>query len=175
MILNLGKSLGFIDSLSGIIFLVLGLLLVFYGRKIVKMVTFIVGGIVGAYIFYQLIVPRLEIGEPYIYIIPLIGFIISGILTILLMYFLGGLIGGYFTYSFLRPYFQDWTIPLIISIIVFVIVFILFNKVLSIGTAILGAMLVSHSINIFIPQNPILSIIIIIFLSAVGAYYQLKQ
>jgi len=175
MILQLNVNLQSIDSLLAIIFLILGLILVFYGRKLVKIVTFIVGGIVGAILIYEYIIPWLKISEPFNYIIALLGFIISGVLAIALIHLLGAAIAGYLAYRFVNPYFQDWMLPLIIAVIAFVVVLILFNKLLSIGTAILGAILVSYSINIFISLGITVSFIIIIVLAIVGAYYQLKH
>jgi len=175
MILQLNVNLQSIDSLLAIIFLILGLILVFYGRKLVKIVTFIVGGIVGAISIYEYIIPWLKISEPFNYIIALLGFIISGVLAVALIHLLGAVIAGYLAYRFVNPYFQDWMLPLIIAVIAFVVVLILFNKLLSIGTAVLGGILVSYSINIFISLGIIVSFIIIIVLAIAGAYYQLKH
>jgi uncharacterized protein (DUF697 family) len=49
MVLQLNVNLQSTDFLLAIVFLILGLILVFYGRRLVKIITFIVGGIVGAY------------------------------------------------------------------------------------------------------------------------------
>ena len=175
MILQLNVNLQSIDSLLAIVFIILGLILVFYGRKLVKIVTFIVGGIVGAILIYEYIIPWLKISEPFNYIIALLGFIISGVLAITLIHLLGAVIAGYLAYRFVNPYFQDWMLPLVIAVIAFVVVLILFNKLLSIGTAVLGAILVSYSINIFISLGITVSFIIIIVLAIAGAYYQLKH
>ncbi|MCL7384055.1 MAG: hypothetical protein LZ167_02975 [Thaumarchaeota archaeon] len=175
MILQLNVNLQSIESLPAIIFLILGLILVFYGRKLVKIITFIVGGIIGAILIYEYIIPWLKISEPFNYIVAFLGFIISGVLAIALIHLLGAVIAGYLTYRFVNPYFQDWMPPLIIAVIVFAVVLVLFNKLLSIGTAVLGAILVSYSINIFISLGTIASLIIIIVLAIAGAYYQLKH
>ena len=175
MILQLNVNLQSIESVLAIIFLIMGLVLVFYGRKLVKIITFIVGGIVGAILIYEYVVPWLNISEPFTYILALLGFIISGVLAIAIVHLLGAVIAGYLAYRLINPYFQDWILSLLIAIIAFAIVLVLFNKLLSIGTAVLGAILVSHSINIFIPLGIIISLIIVVVLAVAGAYYQLKH
>jgi hypothetical protein len=175
MVLQLNVNLQSTDFLLAIVFLILGLILVFYGRRLVKIITFIVGGIVGAILIYEYIIPWLKISEPFNYIIALLGFIISGVLAIALIHLLGAVIAGYLAYRFVNPYFQDWAPPLIIAVIAFAVVLILFNKLLSVGTAVLGAILVSYSINIFIPLEMTIFLIIIIVLAIAGAYYQLKH
>ncbi|MEM1584043.1 MAG: hypothetical protein QXF28_04570 [Nitrososphaerota archaeon] len=174
MILQMNVSLQSIDFFLAILFIILGLIMTFYGRKLVKVVSFIVGGIIGAILIYQYVVPWLEIGEPFSYIMSLLGFIIAGVLAIALIQLLGAMIVGYLAYRFVYPYFHDWVISLVIAVVVFAVVLILFNKLLSIGTAILGALLVTYSINLIIPLTPIISLIIVIVLAIVGAYYQLR-
>lgn len=175
MILQLNVNLQSIESILAIIFLIMGLVLVFYGRKLVKIITFIVGGIVGAILIYEYLIPWLNISEPLNYILALLGFIISGVLAIAIVHLLGAVIAGYLAYRLINPYFQDWILPLLLAIIAFAIVLVLFNKLLSIGTALLGAILVSYSINIFIPLGMIISLIIVVVLAVAGAYYQLKH
>ncbi len=175
MILQLNVNLQSIDSILAIIFLIMGLVLVFYGRKLVKIITFIVGGIVGAILIYEYVIPWLNISAPFNYILALLGFIISGVLAIAIVHLLGAVIAGYLAYRLINPYFQDWILPLLIAIIAFAIVLVLFNKLLSIGTAVLGAILVSYSINIFIPLGMVISLIIVVVLAVAGAYYQLKH
>lgn len=174
MILQLNVSLQSVDTFLAIVFLILGVVLVFYGRKLVKILTFIIGGIVGAILIYEYVVPWLNIGEPFNYVLSLLGFVISGVLAIALIHLLGSIIAGYLVYRFVYPYFQDWSIPLLIAVIAFAIVLVLFNKLLSIGTAVLGALLVSYAINIIISLGPIVSLIIVIVLAIVGSYYQLR-
>lgn len=175
MILQLNINFQSIDSFIALIFLVLSLVLIFYGRKMVKIITFIVGGIIGAFLIYEYLVPWLRIGEPFNYIIALLGFIVSGVLAIGLIQLLGGMIAGYLSYRFVYPYFQDWMPSLIVAVIVFAIVLVLFNKLLSIGTAILGALLFSHALSNFIPLDATVFLIVTIILAIIGAYYQFRH
>lgn len=174
MILQLNVNLQSIDIFLAILFIILGLIIIFYGRKLVKIVSFIVGGIIGAILIHEYVIPWLKISEPFSYILSLLGFIVSGVLAVALIHLLGSMIAGYLAYRFVYPYFQDWAIPLMIAVVTFAIVLVLFNKLLSIGTAVLGALLVAYSINIIIPLGPIIFIIIVVVLAVAGAYYQLR-
>ncbi|MEM4694063.1 MAG: hypothetical protein QW655_06120 [Nitrososphaerota archaeon] len=63
----------------------LGLLLTFLGRKFIKIIVFILGGLLGAFLTYQFILPRLSLGEPMNIILPIIAFVGFGLLSLLLM------------------------------------------------------------------------------------------
>ena len=73
-----------IMSVSGLILIILGLLLVFVGRKLVKVLTFLTGGLAGALLAYHYSLPA--VGVPLAYVIGVIGFIIVGLIAFLLVF-----------------------------------------------------------------------------------------
>lgn len=162
-----------IMSISGLILIILGLLLVFIGRKLVKILTFLTGGLAGALLAYHYSLPT--VGVPLAYVIGIIGFIIVGLIAYALLYVAAGIVAGFLVYLFTRPLFGDILIPIILAVIAFAAVIILFNKILSIGTAILGAIVVSFGINQLIPLHSYISLAIVVLLSILGSYVQLKQ
>jgi len=162
-----------IGTLSGIVLVVLGLLLVFVGRKLVKVLTFLAGGIIGALLAYTYSLPHF--GVPVAYAIAAAGFIVLGIIAYLLLYVAAGIAAGILVYLFTNPIFDGVLIPIILAIIAFAVVIILFNKILSVGTAVLGAIIVAAGINRLTPLNLFLTVAIIVVLAALGSYVQLKQ
>ncbi len=158
---------------SLIILLVIGLLFVFVGRRLVKVLTFIIGGFLGAALAYGYGLS--SFGLPTAYAIAALGFIVGGLIAYVLLYVVAGAIAGLIVYQATRPFFPDFTIPLMIAIIAFFVVIILFNQLLSIGTAFLGALMVSTSLGGLIPVSPLLMVILTLVLAAAGAYIQFKQ
>ena len=162
-----------IMSVSGLILIILGLLLVFVGRKLVKVLTFLTGGLAGALLAYHYSLPA--VGVPLAYVIGVIGFIIVGLIAYALLYVAAGIVAGVLVYLFARPFFGGILIPIVLAIVAFAVVIILFNKILSIGTAILGAIVVSYGINQLTPLHPYISLAIAVLLAILGSYVQLKQ
>lgn len=162
-----------IISVSGLILVILGLLLVFMGRRLVKVLTFLTGGLVGALLTYHYSLP--VVGVPLAYVIGIIGFIIVGLIAYALLYVAAGIVAGFLIYLFMKPLFVDILIPIVLAIVVFAVVIILFNKILSIGTAIFGAIVVSYEINQLTPLHPYISLAIVVLLTILGSYVQLKQ
>ncbi len=158
---------------SLIILLIIGLLFIFVGRRLVKILTFIVGGFLGAALAYGY--GLTSFGLPTAYAIAALGFIVGGLIAYVLLYVIAGALAGLMVYQATRPLFPDFTIPLILAIIAFFIIIVLFNQLLSIGTAFLGALMVSASLGRLIPVSPLLMMILIIVLAVAGAYIQFKQ
>ncbi|MEM0452659.1 MAG: hypothetical protein QW048_07070 [Nitrososphaerota archaeon] len=161
--------------INGILLILLGLLLTFLGRKFIKIIVFILGGLLGAFLTYQFILPRLSLGEPMNIILPIIAFVGFGLLSLLLMGIVVGFIAGYSVYTFSLSYFENWIYSLILAVIVFIIIAAFFNKILSIVTAVTGGLVTATGIQMIIPLNSFLYLVIVVVLSVLGAYYQLKH
>lgn len=179
-----------ISSVPLLILLIVGLALTFYGRRVLKTIAFIIGAVIGASLAYVIAV---EIGprvEEYlslqlcIIIAVVLGAIIGGYLG---MAFLKGMIAmfmGFIGYSIATLIFTDESfIPIVIGIVVFVIIWLLIDKFLSIITAIFGAWLVGIAISGFIVAYDsdlkmvafIVFIVCAVVLAAIGARFQLDQ
>ena len=165
----LQASLG--SLLTGLILMLLGLILVFAGRGVIKFIAFLIGGIIGGLAASIIIAPYL--GGATI-LAGIIGFILVGALTQLLLPVGAGLIAAALTYLFLKP-LLNVIFALILAVIMFLIVLMLFNKTLAVGTAFLGSLIFLMGIRQFISLDIYLSLLIIAVLTAIGCIVQLRS
>ena len=165
----LQASLG--SLLTGLILMLLGLILVFAGRGVIKFTAFLIGGIIGGLAASIIMAPYL--GGVTI-LAGIIGFILVGALTQLLLPVGAGLIAAALTYLFLKP-LLNVIFALILAVIMFLIVLMLFNKILAVGTAFLGSLIFLMGIRQFISLDIYLSLLIIAVLTAIGCIVQLRS
>ena len=164
-------------TVSGIILIVLGLVLMFLGRKLVKVIFFLVGGIIGALLVlrFAYLFPTMS----YAYLAALIGFITVGLIFYFLLPFGAGLLAGLATFLILRPIIGDLLITVILALAALIIVVILFNKLLIVGTAFLGALILLTGLNqIAIQSNIILAepiqLALLVIFTIIGCWVQFK-
>ena len=164
-------QVSFGSLLTGLILALLGLILVFAGRGVIKFIAFLIGGIIGGLAASIIIAPYL--GGATI-LAGIIGFILVGALTQLLLPVGAGLIAAALTYLFLKP-LLNVIFALILAVIMFFAVLMLFNKILAVGTAFLGSLIFLMGIRQFISVDIYLSLLIIAILTAIGCLVQLKS
>ena len=157
--------------LTGLILALLGLVLVFAGKGVIKFIAFLVGGIVGGLAVSVIMAPYL--GGATI-LAGIIGFILIGALTQLLLPVGAGLVAAALTYLFLKP-LLGVIFVLIFAIVIFFVVLMLFNKILAVGTAFLGSLIFLAGIQRFVSLDTYLSLLIIVALTAIGCIVQLKS
>ncbi|HDJ66523.1 MAG TPA: hypothetical protein ENF33_02255 [Nitrososphaeria archaeon] len=157
--------------LTGLILALLGLVLVFAGKGVIKFIAFLVGGIVGGLAVSVIMAPYL--GGATI-LAGIIGFILIGALTQLLLPVGAGLVAAALTYLFLKP-LLGVIFVLIFAIVMFFVVLMLFNKILAVGTAFLGSLIFLAGIQRFVSLDTYLSLLIIVALTAIGCIVQLKS
>jgi len=157
--------------LMGLILALLGLVLVFAGRGVIKFIAFLVGGIIGGLAASTILAPYL--GGATI-LAGVIGFILVGALTQLLLPVGAGLVAAALTYLFLKP-LLNVIFALIIAVIIFFAVLMLFNKIVAVGTAFLGSLIFLAGIKRFISMDIYLSLLIIAILTAIGCIVQLRS
>ena len=149
----------------------------FLGRKLVKIVFFLLGGLIGALLALR--VAFLFISSSYIYFAALAGFIIVGLIFYYLLPFGAGLMAGLATFLILRPIIGDLLITLLFALAALIIVVILFNKLFTIGTAFLGSIILLAGLDQIAVQNGIylpfiIQLILLIVFTAIGCYVQFK-
>jgi len=164
-------QVSFGSLLTGLILALLGLILVFAGRGVIKFIACLTGGIIGGLAASIIIAPYL--GGATI-LAGIIGFILVGALTQLLLPVGAGLIAAALTYLFLKP-LLNVIFALILAVIMFFAVLMLFNKILAVGTAFLGSLIFLMGIRQFISLDIYLSLLIIAVLTAIGCIVQLKS
>lgn len=177
--LEMGGQLGL---LSGLVLIVLGLVVAFFGRKLTKIIFFLIGGLVGAFlapwVLAVLVSPEF-IQPPYVYITAAVGFVILGAISLLLMRLGAGILAGLATLMLLKDIigrdFIGMLITIILALIALVIVIVLFDKILSVVTAFIGSLIFVVGLlwaGILLPS--ILQLILVIIITVLGSIVQLK-
>jgi len=163
---------GEVALISGLMLIILGLVVAFFGRKLAKIVFFLVGGIIGALL--ALLISPMFISPPYSYIAAVVGFVIVGLIFFLLMRFGAGIVAGLAAFMLLRG-IVDVLLAIIIALIVLIIVIVLFDKVLSIITAFVGSLIFMTGLQQAGASLPVfLQIIIIAVITILGSIVQLR-
>jgi len=163
---------GEVALISGLMLTILGLVVAFFGRKLAKIVFFLVGGIIG--VLLALLISPMFISPPYSYIAAVVGFVIVGLIFLLLMRFGAGIAAGLATFMLLRG-IVDMLLAIIIALIVLIIVIVLFDKVLSIITAFVGSLIFMAGLQQAGASLPVfLQIIIIAVITILGSIVQLR-
>ncbi len=163
---------GEVALISGLMLTILGLVVAFFGRKLAKIVFFLVGGIIGTLL--ALLISPMFISPPYSYIAAVMGFVIVGLIFLLLMRFGAGIVAGLATFMLLRG-IVDVLLAIIIALMVLIIVIVLFDKVLSIITAFVGSLIFMAGLQQAGASLPVfLQIIIIAVIAILGSLIQLR-
>ncbi len=173
------------EYIGYIIFLLLGLALAFFGKRIMETLAFVIGAIIGAAVGLWL-APRLfEYVDQYIsleiciIIAVIIGALIGGYLGKSLMY---GMISFFVAITIagvILMLTNDGLIALITFFVVLVIMWFIVEKFLAVMTAFLGGCMVGAVVMFLTVDFGITSFILFIVAAAIltifGARYQLQQ
>ena len=152
--------------------IVLGLALTFLGKKLVKAIAFIVGGLIGALL--SLMLAPLFVSPPLTYLAALIGFIVLGLIFYLLLPFGGGVIAGLAAFFLLKG-LVGFLMAALIALIVLIVVIILFDKILAVGSAFAGSIVVLAGLSqLGLALLPAIQLIILLLLTVLGSIVQLK-
>ena len=152
--------------------IVLGLALTFLGKKLVKAIAFIVGGLIGALL--ALMLAPLFVSPPLTYLAALIGFIVLGLIFYLLLPFGGGVIAGLAAFFLLKG-LVGFLMAALIGLIVLIVVIILFDKILAVGSAFAGSIVVLAGLSqLGLALLPAIQLIILLLLTVLGSIVQLK-
>jgi len=123
---------------QGLILIVLGLAITFLGRKLVKIVFFLVGGVIGAILAFM--IAPLFVAPPFTYLVAILGFIVVGLIFYLLLPFGAGLLAGLATFLILKG-MVSLILAALLALIVLIVVVVLFNKILAVVTAFIGSLI----------------------------------
>ncbi len=161
-----------IMTTSSLILITLGLAVTFLGRKLVKTLFFIIGGLIGALLTLRF--ASLLVGEPFIYLIALAAFIVAGFLFYKLLPVGAGLIAGFVTFFMLKPVLGDLILAFIFALIALVVVVILFNKLLTIGTAFFGSLVFVAGLSQLAPLSSFVQLALVAIFTVLGCIVQFK-
>ena len=127
--------------------LALSLVLIFAGKTLVKVVAFVVvgfaGAAFGANLAAQYLAPSWEI------VGMLLGFVIGGMLGVALIALGIGFAVGYAAYQFALDFALGQTAALVAGVVFFVVGLALSNKILKVGTAVVGGLLLFNVLTYY--------------------------
>jgi len=161
-----------IGTASGLILITLGLAVTFLGRKLVKVIFFIIGGLIGGLLALRF--ASMFIGEPFTYLIAVAAFIVAGFLFYKLLPIGAGLIAGFVTFLILKPVLGDLVMAFIFALIALVVVVILFNKLLTVGTALFGSLIFISGLSQLAPLSEFVQLALIAIFTILGCIVQFK-
>ncbi len=130
--------------------LAVSLVLIFAGRTVVKVVAFLVVGLIGASIGGTLAAQYL-VGSGGLGTLLgfMLGFVIGGLIGVVLIGVGIGLAIGYGAYLLATSYVSGTTIPLVVGIVFFIIGFAFYNRILSAVTAVAGGLLLFDVLQLY--------------------------
>jgi len=156
-----------------LLLLVVSLLLIFYGRTVVRALAFLVVGLIGASIGGML-------GAQYLTSLGSAG----GVLGLLIGFFAGGLIGlmlvelgialavGYAAYLGTLSFVSSTTVALVVGIIFFIVGLVLYKKILTVVTAVGGGFLLYDALSFYV--DPTVATIVAVLVTLLGLWYNFR-
>lgn len=152
--------------------LILGAILAFIGRKLIKLLIFLAGGLLGGAMAYSFAMSTL--GDTWALLISIVGFAGIGLLCVAFIPIIFGISIGFIAYHVADIFVANTLISIVVGIIAFVVGIFLYNHVLSIITAVVGGSLILQGlVSLNIPTY--LSVIVAFLLIIAGAIFQLRQ
>jgi len=167
-----GLNLAIGGSISGLVLIALGLALAFLGRKLVKILFFFVGGVIGALLTLRF--APLFLAGSLIYLAAIVGFVVAGLIFYFLLPFGAGLAAGLAAFLVLNPIIGDLIVSFILALVVLIVVVILFNKLLTVGTAFLGSLVFTAGLGQMISLHGFVQIALIAIITVLGCIVQFK-
>lgn len=152
-----------------LVLLVVSLLLIFAGRQVVKALAFVVVGLIGASIGGSLAAQYLtSLGWLGSLLGILIGFFAGGLLGLLIVRLGIGLAVGYAAYILTVDVVSSTIAGLVVGFIFFLIGVVLYNKILTLVTALAGGFILFTALNFYI--TPLASAALAIIITIVGLW-----
>ncbi|GBC68775.1 hypothetical protein HRbin01_00460 [archaeon HR01] len=167
--LNTSPALNLTTSL---VMVAVALALIFIGRKIAKVLAFIAGGIVLA----LLVLTYLDqyLGGVLTIAGAVVGFLVGGVLAIVLLRLGIGIAMGIISYYIAVWAGAELIVGILVGLVFFAVGFLLADKILSVITAVLGALIAVQAL-IFLGLPFIVSLSIAVILAVLGMYVQLRK
>jgi hypothetical protein len=152
--------------------LIIGTILAFAGRKLVKLLVFLAGGLLGGAMAYWLTLNML--GENMALIIAVVGFVGVGLLCVAFIPIIFGISLGFVAYYIADLLALNMLIGVIAGVAGFVLGIFLYNHVLSIVTGVVGgALILQGLVSLGIPTY--ISLLVAFLMMVVGTIFQLRQ
>ncbi|MGP8124443.1 MAG: hypothetical protein ACLQEQ_01030 [Nitrososphaerales archaeon] len=157
-----------------IVLLIVSLLLIFAGRKVVKVLAFLIVGLIGATMGGALGAQYLSsLGWLGSLLGLLIGFVAGGLIGLLMVRVGIGIAVGYAAYLLTLDVVSNTTAALVVGFIFFVVGVVLYNKILTVVTAFAGGFLLYDALTFYI--DPTVAAVIAVLVAAVGLWYDFRH
>jgi len=152
-----------------LILVVVSLLLMFYGRSVIKGLAFLVAGLAGA--GAGVASGGILLGPIGAIVGAVVGFVVGGLLGLLLVHVGIGLALGYFGFLAVRELTQSFALALAVGIVLFVVGLIASSRLLELGTAAVGGFLLYNAL-VFFGAFPLLAALAALLLAFAGFLVQ---
>ena len=149
--------------------LLASLFLIFFGRRVIKVVAFIFGGLAGAY--FASILGANFLGSFGTILAEVAGFLLGGFLGMSFLSFAVGLGLGYAGYAATQAILGSTLASIAVALVLFVVGMILAGKILSLVSVIFGGFLLLSVLS-FLGIQLELAILAVIVLSSIGLWVQ---
>jgi hypothetical protein len=157
-----------------VMLLVISLLLIFFGRAVVKVLAFLVVGLIGASLGGMLAAQYLtSLGSLGSLLGLLIGFVVGGLIGLLLVRVGIGLAVGYAAYLLTRDVVSITTAALVVGVIFFLAGVALYNKILTLVTAVAGGFLLYDALRIYF--DPIIAAVLAALVTLAGLWLSFRR
>jgi len=163
--------LGPAGPLVAVVLIVLALILIFAGRRLMKLLAFLAAGLVGFWLGSLL---AGSFAGPFALVAGAIGFIVLGLLGVFLMELAIVIVFGYLGYYLVGALLgSGGLIPVVAGLVFFVVALVLRNKILSVVAAFLGGALLFEGLVILgVSTFPAGAVALVV--AIVGAWYQTR-
>ncbi|MGD0145425.1 MAG: hypothetical protein ABSB53_01035 [Nitrososphaerales archaeon] len=155
--------------------LVVSLLLIFAGRKVIKALAFLVVGLIGSSIGGMFAAHYLtSLGSFGTVLGVLIGFVAGGLIGLLLVRVGIGLAVAYAAYLVTVDIVSSTVAAFVVGFVFFVVGWILYNKILSLVTALAGGFLLYDALRLY-GLNPTVSTILAVLVTLAGIWVNFRH
>jgi hypothetical protein len=151
--------------------LVLGVLLILFGRQLVKFGAFVAAGSVGAYLVWRFL--GSELSGLLAMAVLLLGFAAFGLLGLVLLRVGVGVTAGVLAYLIVSSLGLQWFYALVISLLAFSLALLWHAQTLALLTAMIGGLLVHNGLS-WLPIDQGLVVMIVAGLVALGLWFQIR-
>jgi hypothetical protein len=157
-----------------LVLLVISLLLIFFGRAVVRVLAFLVVGLIGATAGGMLVTHYLPgLGTLGSLLGLLVGFIVGGLIGLLLVPLGIGLVVGYATYLLTLDVVSNKTAALVVAVVFLIIGALLYKKILTIVTAVAGGFLLFDALGFYL--SPTFAAAIAVVITVAGLWINLAR
>jgi MFS family permease len=152
--------------------LVLGMLLILFGRQLVRFGALVAAGSVGAYLVWRFL--GNELGGLLATVGLILGFVAVGLLGLVLLRIGIGIAAGALIYLIASSLSLHWFYALVLSLLALALALLWHTQALALLTAMIGGLLVHRGLS-WLPLDQGLVVMIVAGLVALGLRLQLRR